>query len=130
MRWTVRWFADRGITPTKVGAMNRLFVVAAAALIVAGVTPVCAQGAQGASPPQSRPHATQPPQHAAGKPRVYGAPIQPPIVKKVVGKRSHAPKAGSTSTTAKRKANAVAARKAKVDLQYRREHPASADGPH
>jgi hypothetical protein len=81
--------------------------------------PTASKSSKHASPPQAR------------KPKVYGAPIQPPIVKKRVPKKTKATGVAGTNNAAaaKRKSNAEAVRKAKADLEWRRAHPASADGP-
>jgi hypothetical protein len=60
--------------------------------------------------------------------RVYGAPIQPPIVKKSRARRRAHP-AHTANYAAERKARAAAAQKAKANLEYRRAHPAVSNGP-
>ena len=81
-----------------------------------------------ASPPPP-PHA-KPSSYAPGKPnpsRIYGTPIQPPIVRKsrVPRKGAHA---APKPTEAQRKARAAtAARKAKANQEYRRAHPSAPD---
>jgi hypothetical protein len=108
--------------------------VAASVLVMAEGTPLRAAPtcdgahAKPAAPSKSSKHAS-PPQ--AKKPKVYGAPIQPPIVKKRAPRKTKATGVASTSdaAVAKRKAHAEAARKAQADLEWRRAHPASADGP-
>lgn len=109
--------------------MLRALLLAATALILIGGQPICAAGA----PDKPQSHAKSPPSKAgkhaspqARKPKVYGTPIQPPIVKKKAGKRT---KPTAMDAEAKRKADAAAARKAKADLEYRRQNPASANGP-
>ena len=102
--------------------MKLLIASVAAALVLATAQPALA-GDKGA--PSSKPHTTQ--KHH--QPRVYGSPIQPPIVKKGRAKRHHAQKAGAAETDAQKKAHAAAVRKRKANEEYRHQHPASADGP-
>lgn len=131
----MRWFADSSFRPTKVGVMRRLLTLTVTALIVACAVPVTAGNASAGSKPQST-HAQSKSQQAskaksrvARPARVYGSPIQPPIVKKRAGKRNTAKGvAASTDSAAKRKAHAEAQRKARANLEYRRANPASA-GP-
>ncbi len=92
-----------------------------AALILALAQPALA-GDKGAPPSKPRPH-------AAHQPRVYGTPIQAPIVRKAHGKRSHSQKVTAPDTAAQKKAHAAAVRKRKANEEYRHQHPASADGP-
>jgi hypothetical protein len=104
--------------------MKLLIASVAAALVLATAQPALA-GDKGAPPSKPKPHTTQ--KHH--QPRVYGTPIQPPIVKKARGKRNHAQKVGAPETAAQKKAHAAAVRKRKANEEYRRQHPASADGP-
>jgi hypothetical protein len=104
--------------------MKRLIASVAAALVLATAQPALA-GDKGAPPSKPQPHTTQ--RHH--QPRVYGAPIQPPLVTRVRGKRTHAQKVGAPETAAQKKAHVAAVRKRKANEEYRREHPASADGP-
>jgi hypothetical protein len=102
------------------------FAVAALGLVVAeGMPARAAPSCDGAS--KSTKHASPP---KARQPKAYGTPIQPPIVKKRAPKKPKVNGVASTKPTAtKHKTNADAARKAKADLEWRRAHPASADGP-
>jgi hypothetical protein len=95
-----------------------------AALILALAQPAFA-GGKGAPSSKPKPQTTQ--RHH--EPRVYGSPIQPPIVKKVRGKRNHAQKVAAPQSAAQKKAHAAAVRKRQANEEYRRQHPASADGP-
>lgn len=107
--------------------MKRFLWVAVAALALAVVEPVPARGAPDGREAAPKKHT---PPRTAKPPRVYGTPIQPPIVKKRAGKRTTAHGASTKQSAAKHKAaNAAAARRAKADLEARRAHPASADGP-
>lgn len=73
------------------------------------------------SPPKPKAASAQP--HRA--PKVYGAPIQPPIIQKVRTKRrANTPASAKTTTAAQKKAHADAARRAQANLDYRRAHPA------
>jgi hypothetical protein len=103
----------------------RLFIAAATAvLLVAGAQPAFAgKPAPESSQPKSKTHTAK--RHA--KPRAYGAPIQPPIVKKARTKRGHAH--AVKSAEAQRKTRAAAVRRRKANEEYRRQHPASADPP-
>ena len=125
----MRWFADRAVTPTTVSGMKSVVWVAVAALIlvVAEGAPTRASSSCEAAAKSTK-HAS-PPQ--AKKPKAYGTPIQPPIVKKRAPKKTKATGVTSAHHTVatKRKPNPDAARKAKADLEWRRAHPASADGP-
>jgi len=110
-----------------------LWVAVAAAVLVmtegtaARAVPPCDGTHAKSTASKSSKHAS-PPQ--ARKPKAYGAPIQPPIVKKRAPKKTKANGVASTgNAAAKHKSNAEAARKAKADLEWRRAHPASADGP-
>jgi hypothetical protein len=125
----VRWFADRRTLPTTVSGMKSVLWVAVAALALVAAESTPARDASSCETPAKSTKQGSPPQ--ARQPKVYGTPIQPPIVKKRAPRKTKATAATSTSKpdAAKRKSNAEAARKAKADLQWRREHPASADGP-
>lgn len=97
--------------------MKRFIASVLAAFIVAAALPAWAGDNHGTS---SKPKAHAEKQHK--KTRVYGTPIQPPIVKKVRTKRGHANQASKAET--ERKAKAAAARR-RANEAYRRANPAS-----
>lgn len=103
--------------------MKSLVATLAAVLMLAIGQPVLA-GDKGSTPSKPKAHTTQ--RHK--QPRVYGTPIQPPIVK-ARGKRNHAHKSAKADTPAQKKARANATRKRRANEEYRRQHPAAADGP-
>src|SRR5689334_23020548 len=110
--------------------MTHALWIAVAALMIAGAEYAPAQDVHGCETRKTTPSAPATHQHKAPqakKPRVYGTPIQPPIVKKRVSKRT--PGASAADAEARRKAAAEAKRRAQADLARRRAHPASADGP-
>jgi hypothetical protein len=110
--------------------MKRSLWIAVAALMIAGAGYAPSHSMQDCEAHKATPKAPKAHEHKAPqakKPRVYGTPIQPPIVKKRVGKRT--PATSTADAAAKRKAAAAAKRRAQADLARRRAHPASADGP-
>lgn len=112
--------------------MYRAFIAAAAALILIGAQSAsAADSPRGTAAHSPKSQSSKSGKHAAPqarKPKVYGTPIQPPIVQKRASKKTSKP-VSAANAAAKKKANAAAARKAQADLEYRRQNPASANGP-
>ena len=110
--------------------MKPFLWLAVAALMIAGAGYVPSHSVHACEAPKAAPKAPKTHERKASqakKPRVYGTPIQPPIVKKRTGKRT--PATSTADAAARRKAAADAKRRAQADLARRRAHPASADGP-
>jgi hypothetical protein len=110
--------------------MKRCVLIAVAALMIAGAESAPAAGvhegdARKAAP--QAPKAQKAKMRQAAKPRVYGTPIQPPIMKKRAGKRTGA--VAAADPVAKKKAATAAKRRAQADLERRRANPAAANGP-
>jgi hypothetical protein len=111
--------------------MNQYVLIVVAALMIGAAEGVPASSTHESTARQAAPQTSQPQKHKArrqsAKPRVYGTPIQPPIMKKRGLKRTGA--ANATDPTARRKAAAAKARRSEADLARRRANPAAANGP-